>query len=128
MSSIPTDLKYTATHEWVRVTTGVSAVEVGITDYAQLQLGTITSVDLPTVNENLSKNEVCGKVESSSETKDFRAPVEGTVDSVNTSLSSSPGSINSEPYRMWIMTYSMLDPDDIDDLLTPAEYAQLIGE
>lgn len=122
MSSIPDKFSYTKEHEWVFVESSVCTM--GITDYAQAALGDIVYVQLPKVGENLSAGKVCGEVESTKSVSDIYAPVSGVVIEVNTSLSDSPETINSDPYGGgWLLKIEVKELPD--DLLTSAEYGQI---
>lgn len=122
MSSIPDKFLYTKEHEWVFVESSVCTM--GITDYAQAALGDIVYVQLPKVGENLSAGKVCGEVESTKSVSDIYAPVSGVVIEVNTSISDSPETINSDPYGGgWLLKIEVKELPD--DLLTSAEYGQI---
>jgi glycine cleavage system H protein len=102
MSNIPTDLKYTAEHEWVRVIDD-STIRFGITDYAQDALGDIVFVSLPSVGDNLVAGATCGEVESTKSVSDVYAPVSGEVVARNDGVETAPDSLNSDPYgNGWI--------------------------
>jgi glycine cleavage system H protein len=102
MSNIPTDLKYTAEHEWVRVIDD-STIRFGITDYAQDALGDIVFVSLPSVGDNLVAGATCGEVESTKSVSDVYAPVSGEVVARNDGAETAPDSLNSDPYgNGWI--------------------------
>jgi glycine cleavage system H protein len=102
MSNIPTDLKYTAEHEWVRVIDD-STIRFGITDYAQDALGDIVFVSLPSVGDNLVAGATCGEVESTKSVSDVYAPVSGEVVARNDRAETAPDSLNSDPYgNGWI--------------------------
>ena len=122
MSSIPDKFSYTKEHEWVIVESSVCTM--GITDYAQAALGDIVYVQLPKVGENITAGKVCGEVESTKSVSDIYAPVSGVVTDVNTSLSDSPETINSDPYGGgWLLKIEVKEPPS--DLLTSAEYGQI---
>ncbi|MGB8386413.1 glycine cleavage system protein GcvH, partial [Mycobacterium sp.] len=97
MSDIPSDLHYTAEHEWVR-RSGDDTVRVGITDFAQSALGDVVYVQLPDVGTELTSGESFGEVESTKSVSDLYAPVSGTVTAVNSDLEGSPELVNSDPY------------------------------
>lgn len=121
---IPEDLRYAENHEWARLEDDGS-VRVGITDYAQDQLGDIVFVDLPDEGATLSAGESFGEVESTKSVSDVYAPVSGTVGAVNTQLEETPEDINRDPYGDgWFI---VIDPDDtgqLDDLMDAAAYAE----
>ena len=124
----PEDLKYTSEHEWVRdpgETPGT--VRIGITHYAQDQLGDIVYVKLPQVGEDVVAGEPCGELESTKSVSDLYAPVSGTVTAVNEELSSRPELVNSDPYgNGWMVVIEADAADGHEGLLTAAEYDKLI--
>ncbi|MBI4515337.1 MAG: glycine cleavage system protein GcvH [Deltaproteobacteria bacterium] len=123
----PEDLKYSKEHEWVLVEGGVATV--GITDYAQEQLGDIVFVELPAVGDKVSKDEAFGVVESVKAVSDVFAPISGAVLEVNDDLPDSPDMLNEDPYGDgWIIKVEMSDKTDLDDLMTAAEYEQYVAE
>jgi len=116
----PDNLKYSATHQWVRVEDGVAVV--GITDYAQEQLGEVVYLDLPQVGDELTAGEVMGSVESVKSISDLYSPVSGKIIEVNEPLMDEPAKINQDPYEAWMVKLEMATPTDLDGLLTAAEY------
>lgn len=117
----PDDLKYTKTHEWVRVRGGV--VEVGITDFAQHQLSDITYVELPELDRRLQAGEEAVVVESIKAASDVYAPISGIVVEVNEDLANSPDIVNSDPFEGgWLFRMNPDHPDDVDALLSAADY------
>lgn len=127
MSQVPSDLKYSKEHEWVRVE-GDKAV-IGITDYAQSELGDIVFVELPEVGRQLTANETFGTVESVKTVSDLFAPVSGEVVEVNTSLQDAPEKVNTSPYEDgWMIVVRMSDPKELDALLDDQAYRSHIGE
>jgi glycine cleavage system H protein len=126
MSEVPSDLKYTAEHEWVR--TGSPAIRVGITDYAQEALGDVVYVSLPEVGTKVSAGAACGEVESTKSVSDLYAPVSGTVTARNSALDDQPELINSDPYgEGWIIEIEPSEDADLATLLDPASYGTLAG-
>jgi glycine cleavage system H protein len=124
---VPKDLKYSEEHEWVHVESGLGVV--GITDYAQKELGDIVFVELPEVGEQLTQSEVFGTVEAVKAVSELFAPVSGEVVEVNEKLEDTPQLINSDPYGDgWIIKVKLADGGDLENLLSPAEYKELIGE
>jgi glycine cleavage system H protein len=125
----PEDLKYTSEHEWVRdpgETPGT--VRVGITHYAQDQLGDIVYVKLPQVGEAVVAGEPCGELESTKSVSDLYAPVSGTVAAVNEELSSRPELVNSDPYGDgWLVDIAAADLDAETGLLSAADYQEQIS-
>lgn len=124
--NIPGNLKYTKDHEWVRIE-GEMAV-IGITDYAQNQLGDIVFIDIQTVGESLEKEEVFGAIEAVKTVADAFMPLSGTVEAMNEALESAPEMVNQDPYgEGWMIRIKISDPDQIGGLLTPEAYAQFIA-
>jgi glycine cleavage system H protein len=121
----PEDLKYTEEHEWLATTEG-GAVRVGITAYAQDQLGDVVFVELPKVGETVDAGTPLGEVESTKSVSEIFAPVSGTVVAVNTALDDAPELVNSDPYgEGWIVEINVTDPATLDDLLDAAAYQAL---
>ena len=121
----PAELKYTKDHEWVRVE-GELAV-VGITDFAQSELGDIVFVDIQTEGETIAKEEVFGAIEAVKTVADAFMPLSGEIVEVNTELEGAPELVNSDPYgRGWMIKIKFSDPSEIDTLLSAAQYEQII--
>jgi glycine cleavage system H protein len=120
----PDDLKYTAEHEWVRVADDSDGrARVGITYYAQEQLGDIVFVTLPELGAEVAAGDPCGEVESTKSVSDVYAPVSGTVVARNDALDASPELVNSEPYGDgWMFEIEPSDPEEMSDLLDAAAY------
>lgn len=119
---IPEDLKYTDEHEWVRVT-GADIVRVGITDYAQTQLGDVVFVQLPEPGERVSAGQAIGEVESTKSVSDLYSPVDGEVTARNENLESQPELVNAEPYEDgWMIEVKIADPTVLDGLLDANAY------
>jgi glycine cleavage system H protein len=126
----PDDLKYTQEHEWVR-SPGESdgSVRVGITHYAQDQLGDIVYVSLPSVGDAVTAGSPCGELESTKSVSDVYAPVSGEVVAVNESLDATPELVNSDPYGGgWLYEVAPADPGSVDGLLDAAAYQATLGE
>ena len=124
--SLPTNLKYTKDHEWVRVEGDVAII--GITDFAQSELGDIVYVEVETEGETLDQNEVFGSVEAVKTVSDLFLPVSGEVVEFNSGLESSPELVNSDPYgEGWIIKLKIADASQLDSLLSAADYKALIG-
>ncbi len=118
MSDIPSDLYYTAEHEWVR-RGGNDAARVGITDFAQSALGDVVFVQLPDVGTELTAGESFGEVESTKSVSDLYAPVSGTVSAVNSDLEGSPQLVNSDPYGAgWLVDVRVSDAADLDSAIS----------
>lgn len=121
MSHVPADLKFSKEHEWVRVE-GHQAF-VGITDFAQAELGDIVFVELPEVGTSISVNQVFGTVESVKTVSDLFAPVSGKVVQVNTTLTDSPESVNSSPYTEgWMVVIELSEVTELSKLLDASAY------
>ncbi|SFC45981.1 glycine cleavage system protein GcvH [Massilia yuzhufengensis] len=124
--NIPTDLKYTESHEWVRREADGS-VTVGITEYAQDALGDIVFVELPQVGKAFTAGADAAVVESVKAASDIYAPVAGTVTAVNQSVADAPDSINSDAFGAWLFKLQPSDASQIDKLLSADAYAQATG-
>lgn len=124
--NIPANLYYTKEHEWIRVE-GNEAY-VGITDYAQSELGEIVFVDINTVGETLGQGEVFGSVEAVKTVSDLNMPVEGEVLEVNETINDQPELVNNDPYgEGWMIKVSVANPDELNKLLDAEGYKALIG-
>jgi glycine cleavage system H protein len=119
----PSDLKYTKDHEWVRLS-GSEAV-VGITDYAQKQLGDVVYLELPEVGRSFKKGDVFGTIESVKAVSELFTPVGGEVTAVNTALAERPEKVNAEPHRAWMIKLRISDAGDERELLDAARYTEL---
>ena len=126
MSKIIEGLKYSETHDWVKVEGNVAIV--GVSDYAQKEMGDITYVDMPDVDDEVSKDEEFGALESVKASSDLVSPVSGVVVEKNEALEDAPELINQDPYENWIIKVEMSDASELDALLDAAGYAKLIGE
>jgi glycine cleavage system H protein len=126
----PDDLKYTQEHEWVRAPGEADgSVRVGITHYAQDQLGDIVYVSLPSVGEKVAAGSACGELESTKSVSDVYAPVDGEVLAVNETLDATPELVNSDPYGGgWLFELVPADPAALDDLMEAAAYQTVVGE
>jgi glycine cleavage system H protein len=122
----PEALKYTKDHEWIKVDGNIATV--GITDFAQRELGDIVFVDINAVGKSFGANEVFGTVEAVKTVSDLYLPVSGTITEVNPELESNPESVNSDPYgKGWMIKMSIDDMAEVNDLLDAAAYQQLVG-
>ena len=120
------NLKYTKDHEWVSVEGNIATV--GITDFAQSELGDIVYVEVDTLDETLNKDEVFGTVEAVKTVSDLFLPMSGKIVEFNESLSDAPESINESPYEQgWIIKVEVSNPDEINHLLNSDDYSALIG-
>ncbi|RUA29067.1 MAG: glycine cleavage system protein GcvH [Bacteroidetes bacterium] len=125
--NIPANLKYTKDHEWVRVE-GDEAY-IGITDFAQRELGDIVYVEVESIDEELDEGEVFGTVEAVKTVSDLFMPVGGTVLEFNEELEDAPESVNEDPYEKgWMIKLKLSDPSSVDNLLSAEDYKELIGE
>jgi len=122
--SYPTDLKYTKEHEWIRVEgdTGV----VGITDFAQQQLGDVVYVELPDVGATMTAGQVFGTIESVKAVSELFAPVSGEVTETNGSLKDRPDHVNSKPHETWMVKIKLTNPGEVGGLMDAAAYEALI--
>jgi glycine cleavage system H protein len=118
----PSDLKYTKDHEWVRMAGGDA--QVGITDYAQKQLGDIVYLELPDVGRTLKKGEVFGTIESVKAVSELYSPVTGEVTEVNARLAEKPEGVNGDPHNSWMIAVKPSDDAELNDLLDAAAYAE----
>lgn len=117
----PEDLRYSSEHEWVRVEG--NKARIGVTDYAQGELGDVVFVDLPSVGDTITVGQAFAVIESVKSVSDVYAPVSGTVVAVNDRLSDSPELINQSPYEDgWIVEVELSDPSEVNSLMTAAEY------
>jgi len=124
--NFPSELKYTKDHEWVKIE-GNEAY-IGITDFAQRELGDIVYIDINTVGDEVGKDEVFGTVEAVKTVSDLFMPVTGTVLEVNTALNDNPELVNTDPYGDgWMVKVSVADAGQVDGLLTADAYKALVG-
>ena len=121
----PGDLKYSKDHEWIRVSGDTG--QVGITDYAQNQLGDVVYVELPEVGQTFGRGNQFGSIESVKAVSDLYCPVSGEVVEVNTVLDTMPESVNQQPHESWIIVLKLTDPTELADLHDAEGYAKLIG-
>lgn len=126
MSTLPEELRYAATHEWLRLETD-GTVTLGITDHAQEALGDIVYLELPTEGAQLSAGQVAGVVESVKAASDYHAPISGTVIQVNEGLTDAPEGINTHPYQSWFYRMQPANPAEIEQLLDDAGYLKQCG-
>ncbi len=122
--NFPADLKYTKDHEWIRVEGNIATV--GITEFAQRELGDIVYVDISTVGEHLSKEATFGTVEAVKTVSDLYVPVSGKILEVNKDLDSTPEIVNQDPYgKGWMIKIELSNPEEIYDLLTSDQYSEM---
>lgn len=126
--NLPNELKYSEEHEWVK-SEGDNRVRIGITDFAQSELGDIVFVELPEVGDEVTAGEPFGSVESVKTVSELYAPVSGKVVEVNEELGDSPENVNTSPYGDgWMIVVEMSDPSQVDQLLTAEQYKETISE
>ena len=121
---LPDDLRYTDEHEWARISGGTA--RIGVSDYAQDQLGDIVFVELPAVGDTIARGEVFGTLESVKAVSELYLPLSGEVVAVNTALVDAPELINQDPYAAWIIEVRPTDAGEYDQLLTAAAYLDLL--
>ena len=127
MNTTPAELRYAATHEWLRLEAD-GTVTLGITDHAQEALGDIVYLELPAEGAKLAAGQVAGVVESVKAASDYHAPVSGTVIQTNEGLTDAPEGINTHPYQSWFYRMQPDNPAEIEQLLDAAGYRQQCGE
>ena len=128
MANVPQDLRYTEKHEYVKSTGEEGVYAVGITDYAQGELGDIVFVELPKVGASVTAMQSFGTIEAVKAVSDLYAPLSGTVVAVNDALDANPAAINSDPYgEGWMIRIRAGNPGDVEKLLDAAGYEQLIA-
>lgn len=124
--NIPADLKYTKDHEWVKVEGNTATI--GITDFAQGELGDIVYVEIETMGESLNAEEIFGTVEAVKTVSDLFMPLSGKIIEVNGDLESAPESVNKDPYTSgWMIKVEMSDPSQANQLMTADQYKTMIG-
>ena len=123
----PDNLKYSRTHEWVRLETGGTAT-LGITDHAQSELGDVIYLELPEAGASLTEDEPFGTVESVKAVSDLVAPLSGRIVKVNTDLIDAPEAINSDPYGCWLLVMEISDPSEVTQLLSAEDYTLFTEE
>jgi glycine cleavage system H protein len=129
MSSIPKELRYTADHEWIRESDDPQVVEVGITDYAQGELGDVVFVELPKSGGSYKQKAVFGTIEAVKAVSELYAPVGGTILETNKALEQDPALVNRDPYGQgWMIKVKLQNPKEVEGLLRADAYAKHIGE
>ncbi|MCD6013378.1 MAG: gcvH [Flavipsychrobacter sp.] len=124
--NIPANLRYTKDHEWISLTGNVATI--GITDFAQHELGDIVYVDVPSVGKALNQHDVFGTVEAVKTVSDLFLPISGTITEVNSALNDNPQHVNNDPYgNGWMVKMTVNNPADVDALLDAAGYTALVG-
>lgn len=128
MSNVPADLLYTKDHEYVARTADAAVVKIGITDYAQGELGDVVFVNLPKVGQSIAAHGAFGTIEAVKAVSELFSPVAGEVVSVNTALDADPAAINREPYGAgWMITLRVKDPAELKGLLSATDYTKQVG-
>ena len=120
----PSDRRYTKDHEWMSVSG--SRGRVGITDYAQKQLGDVVFIELPDVGRTVTQGQACGSIESVKAVSELYSPVSGKVAEVNPAITSRPELVNTDPHGTWLVVIELSDPKEVDALLTNEQYAELL--
>ena len=120
----PSDRRYTKDHEWITVTGTLG--RVGITDFAQKQLGDVVFVELPDVGRAVSQGEAAGTIESVKAVSELYSPASGKVVAVNPDLSTKPELVNNDPHGTWLYDIELSNPRDVDNLLNNDQYAELV--
>ena len=129
MSEIPSELLYTEEHEYVKRTDEADIIQVGITDYAQGELGDVVYVELPKVGDVFGRSDVFGTLEAVKAVSELYSPLAGEVEAVNTRLDKEPGLVNSDPYgEGWMLRIRVKNTSEMDQLLGPEEYRTHVGE
>jgi len=129
MSSIPKDLRYTKDHEWVRESGDPQVVEVGITDYAQGELGDVVFVELPKSAAAFKQRDVFGTIEAVKAVSELYSPVAGTIVEANKALEQDPALVNRDPYgKGWMVKVKLKDAKELEGLLRADDYAKHVGE
>ena len=124
--NIPANLRYTKDHEWISLEGNIATI--GITDFAQKELGDIVYVDVPTVGKTLNQHDVFGTVEAVKTVSDLFLPISGTINEVNNTLNDNPQHVNNDPYgNGWMVKMTVNNPADVDSLLDAAGYTALVG-
>lgn len=127
MADVPGDLLYTEEHEYLKKTDEAGVYQVGITDYAQGELGDVVYVELPSVGDRFARKDVFGTVEAVKAVSDLYCPISGEIVEVNASLADDPGQVNSDPYGAgWMLKLRVTNESELDTLLGPEEYGKHI--
>ena len=124
--NIPSNLQYTKDHEWAKIENGVATI--GITDFAQGELGDIVFVELPEVGKSFNAGDAFGTIEAVKTVTDLFSPISGNIVAINEGLDNDPGKVNSDPYGDgWLVKIRLSDPDEKDGLLSSIAYEEIIG-
>jgi len=120
----PSDRRYTKEHEWVSVSG--SQGRMGVTDYAQKQLGDVVFVELPEVGRTVTQGQACGTIESVKAVSELYSPVSGKVLEINPAVTTKPETVNSDPHGTWLIVVELSNPKEVEALLTSDQYADLV--
>ncbi|MBD73783.1 MAG: glycine cleavage system protein H [Candidatus Marinimicrobia bacterium] len=124
--NIPSNLQYTKDHEWAKIENGVATI--GITDFAQGELGDIVFVELPEVGKSFNAGDALGTIEAVKTVTDLFSPISGKIVAINEGLDNDPGKVNSDPYGDgWLVKIRLSDPDEKDGLMSSIAYEEIIG-
>ena len=124
--NIPSNLQYTKDHEWAKIENGVATI--GITDFAQGELGDIVFVELPEVGKSFNAGDTFGTIEAVKTVTDLFSPISGKIVAINKGLDNDPGKVNSDPYGDgWLVKIRLSDPDEKDGLMSSIAYEEIIG-
>jgi glycine cleavage system H protein len=124
--NIPSNLQYTKDHEWAKIENGVATI--GITDFAQGELGDIVFVELPEAGKSFNAGDAFGTIEAVKTVTDLFSPISGKIVAINEGLDSDPGKVNSDPYGDgWLVKIRLSDPDEKDGLMSSIAYEEIIG-
>ena len=124
--NIPSNLQYTKDHEWAKIENGVATI--GITDFAQGELGDIVFVEFPEVGKSFNAGDAFGTIEAVKTVTDLFSPISGKIVAINEGLDSDPGKVNSDPYGDgWLVKIRLSDPDEKDGLMSSIAYEEIIG-
>ena len=124
--NIPSNLQYTKDHEWAKIENGVATI--GITDFAQGELGDIVFVELPEVGKSFNAGDAFGTIEAVKTVTDLFSPISGKIVAINDGLDNDPGKVNSDPYGDgWLVKIRLSDPDEKDGLMSSIAYEKIIG-
>jgi glycine cleavage system H protein len=127
MSELPNNLKYAKSHEWVKVEEN-NVIRLGITDFAQNQLGDLVYIELPAVGRKVATGEQCAVVESVKTASDLFSPVAGEIIAVNENLADEPEQVNDTPYQAWLFCIKAYDLSGLDELMDADAYQQMIDQ
>jgi glycine cleavage system H protein len=129
MPATPADLRYTKEHEYVKATSDAAVVQIGITDYAQGELGDVVYVDLPKVGATFAKMGVFGTIEAVKAVSELYSPIAGTVVEINGALATDPAVVNRDPYGAgWMIKLRVQNPAELRELLSADQYSKHIGQ